>query len=251
MKELIDGIYALWVYLPLSGLSRKWRRFSRKLRGKKGTLLQDITLPSVSWKQYTKLRSVKLWEQDKANGNIRVSELAILNLLARGVDEHSNIFEIGTFDGRTSLNLALSSPDNCKIYTLDLKPEMDTVYQLASGEEHMVEKVMSGERIKKYISTDKDMSNKIHQLFGDSANFDFSPYYNTCSLVFVDGSHAYDYALSDTEHAKKMVKKGGIIIWHDYGIWEGVTQALEEIEQKESMGLVNISGTSLVYWKNE
>ena len=49
----------------------------------------------------------------------------------------------------------------------------------------------------------------------------------------------------------KMVKKGGVIIWHDYGIWEGVTRALEEIEEKEKIGLKNISGTSLVYWKNE
>ena len=48
-----------------------------------------------------------------------------------------------------------------------------------------------------------------------------------------------------------MIKSGGVIIWHDYGIWEGVTKALEEIESKEKYGLKNIKGTSLVYWKNE
>lgn len=95
------------------------------------------------------------------------------------------------------------------------------------------------------------VTNKIHQLFGDSAKFDFSLYYNSCSLVFVDGSHAYEYVLSDTKEAMKMVKKGGVIVWHDYGIWEGVTKGLEEIEIKYKLGLVNICGTSLVYWKKQ
>ena len=115
----------------------------------------------------------------------------------------------------------------------------------------MVEKKISGSRIEKYRKPHKHITKKIHQLFGDSAKFDFSPYYDSCSLVFVDGSHAYDYAMSDTKEALKMVKKGGVIVWHDYGIWEGVTKALEEIESNDKIGLVNINGTSLVYWKNE
>jgi predicted O-methyltransferase YrrM len=250
MKELLRGIHALWIYLPLSGLSRKWRRFSRKMRGKQGNLLQQITLPSISWRRCISSRVPKIWEYDKANGNIRISELAVLNLIAQEADDETNIFEIGTFDGRTSLNLAFSSSDKCKIYTLDLKPEMDTEYTLASGERHMVEKSRSGARIDKYRETHEHVTNKIHQLYGDSAKFDFSPYYDSCSLVFIDGSHAYEYALSDTKEAVKMVRKGGVIIWHDYGIWGGVTKALEEIESKDQMGLVNIDGTSLVYWKN-
>ena len=48
-----------------------------------------------------------------------------------------------------------------------------------------------------------------------------------------------------------MVSRGGIILWHDYGIWEGVTKALEEIESSENLGLKNIAGTSLAYWKND
>jgi predicted O-methyltransferase YrrM len=251
MKEWLHGFYALWIYLPFSGISRKWRRYSRKLRGKQGKLLQQITLSSISWRRCTSRRSVKLWEYDKANGNIRVSELAVLNLIAQEADVDTNIFEIGTFDGRTSLNLAFSSPATCKIYTLDLKPEMVTEYTLAIGERHMVEKKISGARIEKHRGTHNHFTQKIYQLFGDSAKFDFSPYYNSCSLVFVDGSHAYDYAISDTREALKMVKQGGVVIWHDYGIWAGVTKALEEIEINDKMNLVNISGTSLVYWKNE
>ena len=46
-----------------------------------------------------------------------------------------------------------------------------------------------------------------------------------------------------------LARGGGVVLWHDYGIWEGVTEALEELERRGSHGLRNIRGTSLVYWK--
>ncbi len=251
MKELIYGYFGTRIYLPLSGLSRRWRRFARRPGNKEGRLLQQVRLPAIPWKQCTSRRIAKIWEHDKENGNIRISELGVINLIAADCEDGTNLFEIGTFDGRTSLNLAFSSPSNCSIYTLDLAPEMDTRFSLAPGERHMVEKEKSGVRIEKHRRLNSSIITKIIQLFGDSATFDFSPYCKSCSLVFVDGSHAYDYVLSDTYAAMKMVKKGGVIIWHDYGIWDGVTRALEEIEDKEQMGLKNIGGTSLVYWKSE
>ena len=39
------------------------------------------------------------------------------------------------------------------------------------------------------------------------------------------------------------------MLWHDYGVWPGVTQALEELEAARRLGLVNIRGTSLVFWR--
>lgn len=251
MKAFIHGFYGVRIYLPLSRLSRKWRRFSMKIRRKKGKLLQQVSLPSISWKQCANKRVAKIWEHDQTNGNIRISELGVINLIASDCENGTNLFEIGTYDGRTTLNLAFSSPDNCKIYTLDLKPGMDTQYSIENGEKHMVEKAKSGARIDKYKSLNPEITDKICQLFGDSATFDFTPYYNSCSLIFVDGSHSYNYVTADTRQAIQMVKKGGVIIWHDYGIWQGVTRALEEIENRDRMGLKIIDGTSFVYWKNE
>ena len=56
--------------------------------------------------------------------------------------------------------------------------------------------------------------------------------------------------LRDDDRALKLVGRNGVVIWHDYGIWEGVTQALEEIEREKNLGLESIRGTSLVYWRN-
>ena len=46
-----------------------------------------------------------------------------------------------------------------------------------------------------------------------------------------------------------MTRSGGVVLWHDYGVWEDVTRALNELEERDRYGLRNISGTSLVYWK--
>jgi hypothetical protein len=250
MKEILYGYYATRIYLPLSGLSRKWRRLSKRLMNKDRKLLQQVNLPEVSWKDCTSQRIIKIWKPDQRNGNTMISEIAVINKIAADCEDGTNLFEIGTFDGRTSLNLAFSSPSNCSLYTLDLLPTMDTLFSLVPGERYM-DKEMSGERFEKYQKSANSIVNKIHRLFGDSASFDFSPYKNSCSLVFIDGSHAYEYVKSDTYATMDMIKRSGVIIWHDYGIWEGVTKALEEIESKEKYGLKNIKGTSLVYWKNE
>lgn len=251
MKELYYGYYATRIYLPLSSLSRRWRRFSHRRRGQQGRFLQSTRLPEISWKRCARSHMPRIWEHEKANGNVRVSELGVICALAADCEDGTNLFEIGTFDGRTTLNLALNSPPRCQVYTIDLPPDLEARFEIAEGERHMIDKLKPGARIDKYRSIYPASMAKIHQLLGDSAAFDYTPYENSCSLLFVDGSHAYDYARSDTRTAMSLVKSGGVILWHDYGIWEGVTKALEELEQREGYGLRNISGTSLVYWKKE
>lgn len=251
MKERWHGIYATRIYLPLSSLSRRLRKFSRRIRGKQGRGLQATKLPEVYWGDCVKVLVPRVWVRKKENGNVRISELAILSAFAACGREGSTLFEIGTFDGLTTLNLALNAPATCRICTLDLPPGLATKYQLADGERHMVEKPAPGSRYEEYRSKHSAAISRIHQLLGDSATFDYSQYEGSCSLVFVDGSHAYDYVLSDTRAAVAMVRPGGIVVWHDYGIWEGVTNALDELEQRERLGLRNIRGTSLVIWKKE
>jgi predicted O-methyltransferase YrrM len=249
IKALLHGYYATRVYLPLSGLSRRWQRFSKHVRGKRGSFLQRTRLPVVSWKQCTKRRLIKLWEREKENGNVRISELGVLSALAGDCRDGSNIFEIGTFDGRTTLNLALSAPAQCMIYTLDLPPDLETTFSLAADVRYVSNLPKPGTRYEAYREAYPVKIGRIHQLLGDSGTFDYTPYRNSCSLVFVDGAHSYDYAISDTRAAMDMIERGGVVVWHDYGVWEGVTKALEELEQQEGYGLRSISGTSLVFWK--
>jgi len=249
MLALYHGLYATRIYLPFSTLSRQLRSFTRRARGRKNLRAQTTRLPQVPWTRCTATRLPRVWEPGKANGNVRISELGILSALAAECADGTRLFEIGTFDGRTTLNLAMNCPAGCEVHTLDLPPDVETRYAIAEGERHMVEKTRSGVRYESYRSTHPAVVGKIHQWLGDSAAFDYTPFVGTCSLFFVDGSHAYDYALSDTRAAMLLARPGGVIVWHDYGVWEGVTRALEELEEREHLGLRHISGTSLVYWK--
>jgi predicted O-methyltransferase YrrM len=75
----------------------------------------------------------------------------------------------------------------------------------------------------------KDVVHKIHQLVGDSLTFDFSPYFNKVDLVFVDGGHRYEVVSSDTANALRMVRPGGVVVWHDfanYGTYSDITRAI-------------------------
>jgi len=46
--------------------------------------------------------------------------------------------------------------------------------------------------------------------------FDFRPFHDKVDLCFIDGGHSEECVKSDTKNAFRMVKKGGVIIWHDF-----------------------------------
>jgi hypothetical protein len=171
------------------------------------------------------------------DGNVSLLELIVLSRLVRHA---RTVFEIGTFDGRTTVTLAANAPQ-ATIYTLDLPAGSQTAMELSVDDRRYVEKPESGAWIKR-----TSYASRIRQLYGDSATFDFSRY--TADFVFVDGAHSYEYVMSDSARALAMVRgQGGIIVWHDYGEWEGVTLALNELSGKaEYPGMQHVAGTTLV-----
>ena len=186
---------------------------------------------------------VLLRAPDGAPGNVTLAELVALALLVRTV-RPQHVFEIGTFDGRTTLTLADNAPE-ARVSTLDLpRTELDrTAFAVAPEERALIDKDASGSRFLAFA----DARARIEQCYGDSATFDFSPYAGRCQFVFIDGSHAYEYVRSDTERAFAMVGARGVIAWHDYGEWPGVTRALNEYVATDRRfgGLRRIDGTTL------
>lgn len=180
---------------------------------------------------------------DSVDGNVTDRELvSIARLVAsRGA---KSIFEFGTFDGRTTLNLANNAGLDARVVTLDL-PASDadsTLAPLHPHETRYAEKATSGSR---YRGTDAEAA--ITQLYGDSGTFDFTPHHRAIDFIFVDGSHAYRYVVNDSLHAIEMTKPGGMIVWHDYGRWDDVTRALNDLRRTrvEFAGLAWIEGTTL------
>lgn len=176
-----------------------------------------------------------------ADGNVSELELIVIARLTRAVNPRS-IFEFGTFDGRTTLNLAANSTGD--VITLDLPADsIDKAGGIDPHEKQFVEKPISGAR---YRGT--SLEPRITQLYGDSGTFAFDGYYDSVDLVFVDASHAYEYVINDSLHALKMLRGGrGTIIWHDYGRWDGVTAALNDLwdRHKSFAGVESVASTSL------
>jgi len=183
-----------------------------------------------------------------APGSVTPYERLILNALLRK-ENPATVLEIGTFDGRTTWNMAANTSDATTIYTLDLpKQQLDSTHlSIDSGDRRFIDKDVSG---RECLGTEQ--GRKIRQLFGDTAAFDFSPFHDSIDFVFVDGSHSYDYVKNDSQIAFKLLKGGkGVILWHDYdrmAEWPGCTEALNELYSAggQYAGLRRVSGTSFV-----
>lgn len=243
-----NGLYALGVYLPVSVLARRLRERSRARRGVRRDR-HATALPQVAWTAVLRPRPIRLVETSKRDGNVNLAELAILAQAAAAIPPDRIVVEIGTFDGRTTLNLAVNA-GAARVFTLDLPPDERTAFALAPGERQYVDKPQPGARFRDCGAPWRAAARRITQLLGDSVTFDWTPYERRAGLAFVDGSHAYEYVRKDTETALRLVAKGGIVLWHDYGRWDGVSRALEELEAERRLGLRHIAGTSLVAWRD-
>jgi predicted O-methyltransferase YrrM len=160
----------------------------------------------------------------RVTGNMTMDELAVVAIICRWL-KPLVVFEFGTFNGRTTLNLAANTPAEAKIYTLDLADPGEA--QLATDREdddyHLLER--SGNYFR-----DTALGGKIEQLWCDSARFNETSLREQVDLVFVDGAHSYDYVRSDTTKALAMLRPGGVILWHDYCAWyPGVFEYLHEL----------------------
>ncbi len=177
-----------------------------------------------------------------------IDELAYLAFITKTIQPRK-VFEIGTFRGRTALNFALNSPDDCKVYTLDLPAQEKVVPQegVYRTDTEIIQRAAPGEDF-----MGKDISHKIIQLFGNSLTFDFSPYYGEIDLVFVDGAHNYQAVKSDSENALKMVKPNGLILWHDFanfGDYNDVTLAIRDCVPLDQV--VEIANTQLALYHKD
>jgi predicted O-methyltransferase YrrM len=156
------------------------------------------------------------------------------------------MFEIGTFRGYTTFHLALNSPADSLVYTLDLPASGVPEAKLELTDLQLIQKPSSGEWFK-----NTESERKITQLFGDSAIFDYSTYEGTMDFVYVDGAHSYEYSMADSLTARRLLAPGGIILWHDYPTYPGVWLCLEELAKKWPGKCIWVDGTALVIWKSD
>lgn len=151
------------------------------------------------------------------------------------------ILEIGTFNGNTTINLAANVAEDAKVVTLDLPEDWDG--KLSVEVPSMYKNHSQKDEVGIHINEHPELQPKITRAFGDSATIDWSSLGGPFDLIFIDGCHHYKYVISDTENAIKNLAPNGIIVWHDYGMIEDVSRAVDEYSGK--LKLNAISGTRM------
>jgi predicted O-methyltransferase YrrM len=132
---------------------------------------------------------------------------------ARGARD---IFEFGTYQGRTTYFLTFASPE-ARVTTLNLPPARDPGVAAFLG----------------IMFKGSDRENRITEIHSDSREFDPNPYTGRMDYIFVDGDHSYEMVKNDTEKALVMLKPGGMIVWHDYAAKSpGVVRYIREFAEQ-------------------
>jgi predicted O-methyltransferase YrrM len=183
-----------------------------------------------------------------AHANVSEYELLVICSFVVQIGAR-RIFEIGTYDGRTTLAVARNMGSDGHVATLNLPPDWSGP-GVPRDDAKLASAVVSGER---FLGSPE--AARITQLWGDSAQFDFSPFRNKMDLVFIDGAHSEEYAKTDTKTALTLIgSAGGLVLWHDatrYGVAKYLTRAVRaglplRIVRGTSVGVCAVDGGTFV-----
>ena len=183
---------------------------------------------------------------DRIHGTlITIEEAGCLCAIVQSIKPRK-LLEIGTFDGGTALALAANAGPESQVVTVDLPldftPEkMTSLPNIEKGSINLTERSQVGRQFK-----DHALSQRIKQVYGDSATMDWEALGGPFDFVFIDGCHSEAYVISDTRNALAHTRKPGVIVWHDYGMIETVSVALDRLTREISnLSVGVILGTRL------
>lgn len=142
-----------------------------------------------------------------------------LALLCRDIGYHA--IEIGTFYGESTTNIARAMPHH-QIITVDVPNGVKPVLPVPEGELKYIWKTPE---------FSSDVKERIEAMRVDSAQLQL-PSTLELGFAFIDGAHTYEYAWNDFNKIEPILSKGGIVVFHDVGMSEGVGRAVEEIMAK-------------------
>lgn len=168
----------------------------------------------------------------------------ILKLLA-GVSA-KDIFEFGTWAGRTARILSFHLDH---VYTLDM-PREDAIKLGLEGRHQQWNEIPLRNEIG---FASKELPN-VTQFYGDSGLVDTikevrNGIGHQVDSCFIDADHSYKYVVCNTNQAMAMVKKGGLIIWHDVKD-DGVVEVIPALELFD-MNIYHVNNTWLGFAIND
>ena len=162
----------------------------------------------------------ELFKQLEVVPFMRAKEPEFLSHIIRKLPPNSNILEIGTFRGLSSVVMAKARPD-VEITTIDPHIGIPNSPMLYSNP-FIVET-----NLKKY-----GVSDRVKHIPLASRDFDPNEGYD---LLFIDGDHSYGGVSLDYHKFELFVKKGGYIVFHDYCDLPEVTRFVNELHKEKAI----------------
>ena len=144
------------------------------------------------------------------------------------------MIEVGCRDGRTARVVLDNVPTLERYVGLDVPPDYRPAMESQRSE----------------IVTDPGHYAKIDPRFelliSQHGSLDFAEL-EPCDVVFIDGDHSKPVVAHDSALALAAVRKGGVIIWHDYQSihFNDVTEAVQDLD----LPIQHIAGTWLAVYR--
>lgn len=145
-----------------------------------------------------------------------MDEAALLFKCVQKTPKDAVLVELGTAYGRTTAVMALADR---KVITID--NYTDPIQTLEKQEETKNQEILRTLPIE-FITGE---STEIAKTFQDES----------IDLIFIDADHKYESVKADIDSWLPRVKKGGMVLFHDYDSWPGVTQAVDEAIKQEKL----------------
>jgi predicted O-methyltransferase YrrM len=170
-------------------------------------------------------------------------EIFVLNLFASQKNV-KKILEIGTYDGRSAMNLSANSQENSILYTVDL-PENDYETGLREVMSPFNNDTRNLTKIGHLIEEEKNR--KVQIIRKDSFELNFKESIGNVDLVFIDGCHKFDYVKKDSINSFEILNPNGFLIWHDYGYVGDVSKFVDQWAKQNDRTVKRIAGTRIAY----
>lgn len=160
-------------------------------------------------------------------GWMRSSELT---WLAEQSTTHSAICEVGSWKGRSTRALADHTPG--KVWAVDNWRGPHDLEKYYTSFAELIER--GGQEIFRQFCANLEphiSTGKVVPICADSVESArlFVAAGQTFDMVFIDADHAYDCIRDDILAYQPLVRPGGLLCGHDFGGYNGVTRAVEEM----------------------
>jgi predicted O-methyltransferase YrrM len=157
------------------------------------------------------------------SGWLTDDEATALGDLARGL----RVVEIGSYLGRSTIALAQTAK-----HVLAVDHHRGSPEHQPGGQHHDPELVFEGvfTTFPGFVANLRaaNVERRVSVLVAQAGML-WSLIQPGWEMVFIDGGHGYQQVIADFQLAQWLLKAKGQIVFHDFGVWPGVTMAVLDI----------------------